>query len=144
MTAAEGMPARLGGAADDDTLLAVRPRWPHAWVAQIIPALLFLLVFLVGPVGVFFVYSFWTVEGFDLAPVWNLDNYRKALGDEIYRDLFAQTLVTAGMAAAFTTVIAYVFAHAIRFPLRRYQEPLLFLVVIALFSGYLVRIYAWR
>ena len=32
----------------------------------------------------------------------------------------------------------------IRFHLRRFQEPLLFLVMVALFSGYLVRIYAWR
>jgi spermidine/putrescine transport system permease protein len=141
---ADGIPVRLGAGADDDAQRTARPRWPHAWVAQLIPTLLFLLVFLVGPVGVFFVYSFWTVEGFDLVPVWNLDNYRDALGDEIYRDLFVQTLATAGMAAAITTAVAYLFAHAIRFPLRRYQEPLLFLVVIALFSGYLVRIYAWR
>ena len=71
-------------------------------------------------------------------------NYREALSDEIYRTLFAQTIATAALAAAVTTVIAYAFAHAIRFHLRRHQEPLLFLVVVALFSGYLVRIYAWR
>jgi spermidine/putrescine transport system permease protein len=47
-------------------------------------------------------------------------------------------------AAAITTVLAYAFAHAIRFQLRRYQDFLLFLVLVALFSGYLVRIYAWR
>jgi spermidine/putrescine transport system permease protein len=117
---------------------------PATWVWQILPATLFLLAFLVGPVAVFFVYSFWTVEGFDLAPVWNLENYRDALSDEIYRSLFTQTIATAATAAAVTTFVAYVFAHAIRFPLRRYQEPLLFLVVVALFSGYLVRIYAWR
>ena len=117
---------------------------PRAWMVQLLPATVFLLVFLVGPVAVFFVYSFWTVAGFDLAPVWNLDNYRDALGDEIYRSLFVQTIATAALAAAITTVIAYTFAHAIRFHLRRYQEPLLFLVVVALFSGYLVRIYAWR
>jgi spermidine/putrescine transport system permease protein len=117
---------------------------PRAWMVQLLPTTVFLLVFLVGPVAVFFVYSFWTVAGFDLAPVWNLDNYRDALGDEIYRSLFVQTIATAASAAAITTVIAYTFAHAIRFHLRRYQEPLLFLVVVALFSGYLVRIYAWR
>ena len=119
-------------------------RWPPSWALQVLPATLFLLVFLVGPVTVFFIYSFWTVEGYDLAPVWTLENYREALGDEIYRSLFAQTLVTAAIAATTTTIIAYTFAHAIRFHLRRHQEPLLFLVVVALFSGYLVRIYAWR
>jgi spermidine/putrescine transport system permease protein len=124
---------------------AETPGWqPQSWALQILPATLFLLVFLVGPVTVFFIYSFWAVEGYDLAPAWTLENYREALGDEIYRSLFAQTLGTAAMAAVVTTVIAYAFAHAIRFHLRRHQELLLFLVVVALFSGYLVRIYAWR
>jgi spermidine/putrescine transport system permease protein len=117
---------------------------PPPWTLQLLPATLFLLVFLVGPVAVFFIYSFWTIEGYDLAPVWTLGNYREALSDPIYQTLFAQTITTAALAAVITTVIAYLFAHAIRFHLRHYQEPLLFLVVVALFSGYLVRIYAWR
>lgn len=111
---------------------------------QILPAAFFLMVFLIGPVTVFFIYSFWTVEGFNLAPAWTLANYAKALSDPIYQSLFAQTIGTAAAAAAITVVIAYLFAHAVRFHLRRYQEALLFLVVVALFSGYLVRIYAWR
>lgn len=123
-----------------------RPATP-AWAptaAQLAPALLFLLVFLVGPVAVFFAYSFWTVKAYDLVPAWTLENYQKALTEPIYLQLFAQTLVTAGLAAIVTVVIAYAFAHAIRFHLRRYQEALLLLVIVALFSGYLVRIYAWR
>ena len=111
---------------------------------QLSPSVLFLAVFLVGPVAVFLVYSFWTVEAYDLAATWTLANYRDALTDPIYRSLFAQTLMTAGGAAFVTVGVAYVFAHAIRFHLRRHQEFLLFLVVVALFSGYLVRIYAWR
>lgn len=113
-------------------------------LVQLTPALLFLLVFLVGPVAVFFAFSFWTVDGFDLAPTWTLSNYADALTDPIYQQLFWQTLVTAGTAALVTTVIAYAFAHALRFHLMAYQELLLLLVVVALFSGYLVRIYAWR
>ena len=35
---------------------------PRAWMVQLLPATMFLLVFLVGPVAVFFVYSFWTVD----------------------------------------------------------------------------------
>jgi spermidine/putrescine transport system permease protein len=141
---------RVTGLTASATLPTAHPtsgRWAHAWGTvslQLLPATLFLLVFLVGPVTVFFIYSFWTVEGYDLAPAWTLANYRDALADPIYQTLFLQTLATAVMAAVVTTIIAYAFAHAIRFHLRRYQEPLLFLVVVALFSGYLVRIYAWR
>ncbi len=113
-------------------------------LAQLAPALLFLLVFLVGPVAVFFAFSFWTVDGFDLAPTWTLSNYTDALTAPIYQQLFWQTLATAGTAALVTTVIAYAFAHALRFHLMAHQEILLLMVVVALFSGYLVRIYAWR
>jgi spermidine/putrescine transport system permease protein len=95
-------------------------------------------------VAVFFAYSFWTVEGFDLVATWTPANYLDALTDPIYRQLFWQTFATAGTAALFAVVIAYAFAHAIRFHLRRFQEALLFLVIVALFSGYIVRIYAWR
>lgn len=126
------------------TAVGPGPSGPPPWTLQLLPATLFLLVFLVGPVAVFFIYSFWTIEGYDLVPAWTLGNYREALSDPIYQTLFAQTIATAALAAVITTVIAYLFAHAIRFHLRRYQEPLLFLVVVALFSGYLVRIYAWR
>ncbi len=122
-------------------------RWARTWgtiVLQLLPAALFLGVFLIGPVAVFFAYSFWTIEGYDLVPDWTLANYRDALADPIYQTLFVQTIVTAALAALVTVVIAYAFAHAIRFHLQRYQEPLLFLVIVALFSGYLVRIYAWR
>lgn len=136
-------------AAPQAAIAALSPgtaRRPGDWTMrlQLLPATLFLLVFLVGPVAVFFAYSFWTIKAYDLVPAWTLANYGDALGDPIYRTLFAQTIATAALAAVITTVIAYAFAHAIRFPLRRYQEPLLFLVVVALFSGYLVRIYAWR
>lgn len=113
-------------------------------VPQLAPSVLFLAIFLVGPVAVFLVYSFWTVEAYDLTATWTLQNYREALTEPIYRTLFVQTLATAGGAALLTVAIAYAYAHAIRFHLRRWQEPLLFLVVVALFSGYLVRIYAWR
>jgi spermidine/putrescine transport system permease protein len=119
-------------------------RFDRATTLQLAPASLLLLIFLVGPIAVFFVYSFWTIEGYDLVSDWTFANYREALTDEIYRTLFAQTLATAFLAAAVTTLIAYVFAHALRFHLRHHQERLLFLVVVALFSGYLVRIYAWR
>src|SRR5712691_7184648 len=111
---------------------------------QLTPATTFLLAFLVAPLGIFLVYSFWVTRSYQLVSEWTLSNYVDALKDGVYRTLFAKTLEIAVTAAAITVVLAYSFAHAIRFHLRRFQEPLLFLVIVALFSGYLVRIYAWR
>jgi spermidine/putrescine transport system permease protein len=99
---------------------------------------------MVGPLGVFLVYSFWVTRAYEIVPDWGLSQYRLAVTDSVYRDLFWNTMVIAFTAAVVTVVLAYLFAHAIRFHLRHRQDLLLFLVVIALFSGYLVRIYAWR
>ncbi|MBA3432603.1 MAG: ABC transporter permease [Actinobacteria bacterium] len=119
-----------------------RDRWLSA--LQLAPVTVFLLVFLVAPLGIFFVYSFWVTRSHTLVAEWSIGQYTEALTDSVWRDLLRNTFVIALLTATVTVVIAYAFAHALRFHLRRYQEILLFLVLIALFSGYLVRIYAWR
>ena len=136
--------ARLTGAVGErlGATVAARERWSR--VAQLVPVTAFLGLFLLAPLGVFLVYSFWVTRSYQLVSDWTVSNYVDALTSSIYRDLFRKTLEIALIAAAITTAVAYAFAHAIRFHLRRFQEPLLFLVMVALFSGYLVRIYAWR
>lgn len=119
-----------------------RERWLS--LAQLAPATLFLLAFLVAPLAIFLIYSFWVTRSYQLVSDWTFENYREALTQAVYRDLFRNTLEIAVVAAAVTTTLAYSYAHLIRFQLRRYQNLLLFVVVVALFSGYLVRIYAWR
>lgn len=119
-----------------------RDRWLSA--LQLAPASVFLLTFLVVPLGIFFAYSFWVTRSHTLVAEWTLAQYKEGVSERVWRDLLRNTFVIALLAAALTVTIAYAFAHAIRFHLRRYQEILLFLVLIALFSGYLVRIYAWR
>ena len=119
-----------------------RERWLS--IGQLSPVTLFLLAFLVAPLGIFLVYSFWKTESYQLIPDWTVANYVEGLTQSVYRDLFRNTIQIAILAAAITVIVAYGFAHAIRFHLRRWQEPLLFAVIVALFSGYLVRIYAWQ
>jgi spermidine/putrescine transport system permease protein len=119
-----------------------RERWLS--LAQLTPATAFLLVFLVGPLAVFLIYSFWVTRSYQLISEWNIENYREALTQGVYRDLFRNTIEIAIVAAVITTSLAYTYAHLIRFQLRRFQNVLLFVAIVALFSGYLVRIYAWR
>jgi spermidine/putrescine transport system permease protein len=119
-----------------------RDRWLSA--LQLAPATAFLLTFLVVPLGIFLAYSFWVTRSHTLVAEWTIAQYKEGVTDPVWRDLLRNTLVIALLTATLTVTIAYAFAHALRFHLRRYQEILLFLVLIALFSGYLVRIYAWR
>ncbi|MBD0291880.1 MAG: hypothetical protein ICV74_11540, partial [Thermoleophilia bacterium] len=121
---------------------AARDRWLSA--LQLAPTTAFLLAFLVVPLGIFFAYSFWVTRSHALVADWTIVQYREGVTDPVWRDLLRNTFVIAFLTAVVTVTLAYAFAHALRFHLRRYQEVLLFLVLIALFSGYLVRIYAWR
>src|SRR3990170_1539487 len=119
-----------------------RERWFPA--LQLAPVAAFLTIFFVIPLGIFLVYSFWITRRYELISDWTVANYREALSEPAYRRLLWNTLLVASIASACTLAIAYPFAYAIHFRLRRYREPLLFLVLLALFSGYLVKIYAWK
>lgn len=138
--------ARSTGAASRLRLLGATRERRAGWLSavQLAPATIFLLVFLVGPLAIFFVYSFWVTRSYQLISDWTVENYREGLTQSLYHVLFWNTIRIALVASVVTTGLAYVYAHLLRFQLRRYETALLFVVVVALFSGYLVRIYAWR
>jgi spermidine/putrescine transport system permease protein len=126
-----------------------RPAWRnllYSWLPalQIVPATLFLGVFLVAPLSVFLLYSFWTKRGFEFVADWTTYNYTSTLGDPVYRSLLRNTVEIGLQASTGAVFIAYGFAHMLRFYLQRWQAALMFLVLVAAFSGYLVRVYSWR
>src|SRR4029077_8271081 len=54
------------------------------------------------------------------------------------------TIALSLLASVIVLAIAYPFAYAITFVFPRRRQLLYFLVLVSLFGGYLVRIYAWR
>jgi spermidine/putrescine transport system permease protein len=136
--------ASNSGASSRRTQFLARKREPALIGAQVLPITVFLAAFFIAPLAVFFVYSLWRTSGFTIEHSWGLQSYKDVVSDPVNRKLIIRTIEIALEASLCTILVAYTFAHIIRFQLRRWQEPLLFLVLIALFSGYLVRIYAWR
>ena len=61
-----------------------------------------------------------------------------------YGDVLIVTLGIALAIACITTLLAFAFAFAIRFRAGRFGDMLLFVTLIAIFGGYLVKIYAWK
>lgn len=144
MATAPQVPLRSNRGWSPTSLLTPRvggERW--ALAGQLTPITAFFAAFFVAPLAVFFVYSLWRAEGFTIVEDWGLQAYGEVLSDPITRELIWNTVKIGFGVSICTVVVAYAFAHVIRFHLRRWQAPLLFLVLIALFSGYLVRIYAW-
>ena len=106
-----------------------------------------LLVFYLAALAVLFVSAFWSVDPFtgELVQRWTTDNFRTLWEAPAYRTIALRTI---GIAAAVTitdALIAFPFAFFMaRIASRRTRALLFVLVLLPLWSSYLVRVYAWR
>jgi putative spermidine/putrescine transport system permease protein len=126
--------------------------WRRPWIkgaALLLPPLVAFLIVYVGSLSVLFVSAFWTVDSFTgkLQHIWNLGNFRTifSTADPTYLRIAGRTI---GIAAAVTVTDA-VLAFPLGYYMARIARPrtrtLVFvMVLLPLWSSYLVRIYAWR
>jgi spermidine/putrescine transport system permease protein len=108
------------------------------------PLTIYMLVFFIIPIGVFFVYSFWTVRTWNVVREWNLNNYIEILTSPVYTKLMFRSIGIGIVTAILSVLVVYPLAYTMVFKFEKYRDLILFLLAISLFSNYLVRIYAWR
>jgi len=96
----------------------------------------------VAPFVYFFVVSFWTVKLYKVTPAFIFDNYWKAIADHWDTGLF--TIWMSLLTAFLTTLLGFLYAFIIRFKSGRWHAFLLFVALITMFGGYLMKIYAWK
>jgi len=96
----------------------------------------------VVPIGMFFVVSFWKMQGFSMKPAFTFANYERAT--QSYAPALGYTLVIATVVALLCVVIALAAGWLMRFKARRWESLLLGLVLVTMFGGYLMKIYAWK
>ncbi len=118
------------------------PQRPFVLVLFALPATLIFLLFFVGPFAYFAVMSFWSVSAYRLTPGFDLENYIDVFTEYAYPLGF--TFAIALAIATVTTTLAFAFAYLARFRAGRWGPILLFVTLITMFGGYLVKIYAWR
>jgi spermidine/putrescine transport system permease protein len=94
------------------------------------------------PLSSFFLFSFWSVRARVMRPDLTPKNYVATFTQ--YGDVLIVTLAIAFTIACVTTLLAFAFAFAIRFRAGRFGDMLLLVTLIAIFGGYLVKIYAWK
>ena len=119
-----------------------QPLWVSA--ASLLPAFLVYAVLLVIPLAGLFALGFWRADGFALIPDLSLANYHRILTTGLYRDVLIRTVQVGMITAAIVVPVAFALSYVMRFVLERRGALILQLVLLSLFSGYLVRIYAWR
>jgi ABC-type spermidine/putrescine transport system permease subunit I len=109
------------------------------------PAVIWLAFFYLVPLGLLLIQSFWTYDPVNVvtnqAPT--LDRYHDLANDPLYRDVLWKTVRLAALVTITDILLAFPIAAYIAFRVRRKSVALL-LVIIPLWSSYLVRAYAWR
>jgi spermidine/putrescine transport system permease protein len=107
------------------------------------PGLLYITAFMVIPVLLVLVYSFFQRGRFG-GIVWDftLDNYVRAL-EPVYLKVLGDSLVIAGTTTVIALLIGYPTAYAIALLPRKWRTVALVLVVLPFWTNFLIRTYAW-
>jgi putative spermidine/putrescine transport system permease protein len=124
--------------------------WRRPWLrgtALLLPPLGWFLLLYIAALAVLFVSAFWSVDVFTTKVVhtWNTDNFRQIIDSPAWRRVIARTVVIAALVTLTDAILAFPFAYYMaRVASRRIRAILFVLVLLPLFSSYLVRVYAWK
>jgi spermidine/putrescine transport system permease protein len=116
----------------------------RAGLLLISPTFFYSLLFLLGPILVVVAHSFWSQDYLTIDRSFTLENYRQALTEPIYRDLLMRSLWIATVVSVGTVLLGYPIAYYVSFHGGRRKALLLFLITIPFWTGYLLRVMAWK
>jgi spermidine/putrescine transport system permease protein len=123
------------------------PRQAVAVLAQytgFAPAMVLFGLFFAAPMALIVAYSFWTQNGYQVVAQWTTANYQSVFSTSVYVNTFLTTLWMTAAATALTLAVAFPFSYWLaRYVSRRWQRPLLFLVILPFWVSYLLRVTAW-
>ena len=110
----------------------------------LLPLYVYYILFLVVPLIALFVISFWERTSWTLIPAFTLSNYLKIFSKSIYYSLLLRSILMGFIIAVVCVILSYPLAYALTFRFTKRKDVVLYLILISLFSSYLVRIYAWK
>jgi putative spermidine/putrescine transport system permease protein len=113
-----------------------RPNWQTAW--PLLPAVLFLLVFFVYPVGDLLTLSFTSPDG-----GLSLEQYGKVAATPVYGRVFGITFKISALVTLFCVAFGYPVAYLLATTTPRIRGRLLLLVLVPFWTSFLVRTFAW-
>jgi len=123
-------------------------RHPRVQLAALLAAPLgWLVIAYLGSLALFLISSFWHVDPFsgNVITTPTLDNYREIAGDPIYQIITVRTVAIATLVTATDIALAFPIAfYMARMATPRVRGLLAISILLPLWSGYLVKVYAWR
>jgi spermidine/putrescine transport system permease protein len=108
------------------------------------PPLLYLLIFMVLPYLRILQFSFWRVDLYTIAQDFNLENYREIFENPLYRTVILKSLKIAAIVTVCVNLIGYPLALFLAFVAQRHRTLLYFLVIVPLWTSFLLRAYTWK
>lgn len=142
-TARPGAPAGLRR-----RLLAMLYRHPRAQLLILLtPPIGWFGVVYLGSLAILLVAAFWYLDPATSAVVreFSLKNFERLIGEPVYRTVALRTVTIAVLVTLADMVIAFPIAYYMaRVAAPRLRSILFMLVLLPLWSSYLVRVYAWR
>jgi putative spermidine/putrescine transport system permease protein len=126
--------------------------WRRPWVkatALLGPPLAWLVLIYLAALAALLVSGFWTADFFtgQIRHDWNIENFRQifSLDDTTYIRIAWSTIWIAGAVTITDAIIAFPIAYYMaRLASSRVRAILFVLVLLPLWSSYIVRVYAWR
>src|SRR5687767_59398 len=112
---------------------------------QVAPLALVLLVFLMIPVLVIFVVSFWSYDSFSIVPDFTLENYRYIVGSSVTHSLYLKTLFYAVTTWGITLVIGFTVSYYLVFHVRSliWQIALFLICTVPFWTSNVIRMISW-
>ncbi|MEM7489873.1 MAG: ABC transporter permease [Pseudomonadota bacterium] len=104
-----------------------------------------LSIFLVLPIAMIAVVSFWGATEFSIYPAFQFDNYAFLFGSDVTYRVFANTVKYALVTWAFTLVIGFTVAYFLAFHVRSltWQIALFLLCTIPFWTSNIIRMISW-
>jgi spermidine/putrescine transport system permease protein len=121
-----------------------RPRSPVGLYATLLPPLLWMTLLYFVPIALLISYSVWRLEDFDIVKEFSFVNFQTILTNSAYRTVILRTVLTALSVTAIDALIAVPLGYFIGCYSGRYRTLLTLLVILPLWSSYLVRVFAWK
>ena len=115
-----------------------------AWI-QAAPMAAVLLSFLVAPIVMIVIVSFWGATEYSIYPAFQFENYEFLFGSSVTYRVFLNTFKYALITWAFTLVIGFTVAYYLAFEIRslKWQIALFLLCTIPFWTSNIIRMISW-
>lgn len=109
------------------------------------PLFFVLLFFLVLPIIMIVIVSFWRATEFSIIPAFDLENYAFHISSPVTFDVFLNTFMYAGITWLFTLLIGFTVAYFLAFHVRSltWQIVLFLLATIPFWTSNIIRMISW-